>query len=265
MSLKLLADKYIELSVKAIAEITKDNYQNFNGIAEDYLFLYCRTGSMKIIVDDNPYELNENDIILIRINSSYSIEKENFSTIFLAFNGSSAEDLISVMEFENNMYHDDSHLGYYFYKIYHAYHEAEFLSIKCLGIFYELFYELTKNANVIDVDYNNQQKHVEIAKEYINQNYHLDISILDVSKKVGVTSNYLANIFARYLKRSPKTYLTEVRMEQAKKILATHKYKVKDVGSFVGYKNQLHFSSEFKKYTGYSPSEYSKITKNNSF
>ena len=32
------------------------------------------------------------------------------------------------MEFENNMYHDDSHLGYYFYKIYHAYHEAEFLS-----------------------------------------------------------------------------------------------------------------------------------------
>ena len=171
MSLKLLADKYIELSVKAIAEITKDNYQNFNGIAEDYLFLYCRTGSMKIIVDDNPYELNENDIILIRINSSYSIEKDNFSTIFLAFNGSSAEDLISVMEFENNMYHDDSHLGYYFYKIYHAYHEAEFLSIKCLGILYELFYELTKNANVIDVDYNNQQKHVEIAKEYINQNY----------------------------------------------------------------------------------------------
>ena len=265
MSLKLLADKYIELSVKAIAEITKDNYQNFNGTAENYLFLYCRTGSMKIIVDDNPYELNENDIILIRINSSYSIEKENFSTIFLAFNGSSAEDLISVMEFENNMYHDDSHIGYYFYKIYHAYHEAEFLSIKCLGILYELFYELTKNANVIDVDYNNQQKHVEIAKEYINQNYHLDISILDVSKKVGVTSNYLANIFARYLKRSPKTYLTEVRMEQAKKILATHKYKVKDVGSFVGYKNQLHFSSEFKKYTGYSPSEYSKITKNNSF
>ena len=30
-------------------------------------------------------KLNENDIILIRINSSYSIEKENFSTIFLAF------------------------------------------------------------------------------------------------------------------------------------------------------------------------------------
>ena len=45
-------------------------------------------------------------------------------------------------------------------------------------------------------------------------------------------------------------------MEQAKKILATHKYKVKDVGSFVGYKNQLHFSSEFKKYTGFSPNDY---------
>ena len=72
MSLKLLADKYIELSVKAIAEITKDNYQNFNGIAEDYLFLYCRTGSMKIIVDDNPYELNENDIIKLNPNKDYS-------------------------------------------------------------------------------------------------------------------------------------------------------------------------------------------------
>lgn len=261
MSLKLLADKYIELSVKAIAEITKDNYQNFNGIADDYLFLYCRTGSMKMIVDEKDYELKENDIILVQRNSFYSIEKGNYSTIFLAFNGSSVDDLLANLSFENNMYHDDSHLGYYFYKIYHAYHEAEYLSIKCLGILYELFYELTKKANIVDIEYNNQQKHVEIAKEYINQNYNQDITIMDVAKKVGVTSNYLANIFARYLKKSPKNYLTEVRMEQAKKILETNKYKVKEVGKLVGYKNQLHFSSEFRKYTGQSPSEFVKMAR----
>ena len=61
-----------------------------------------------------------------------------------------------------------------------------------------------------------------------------------------------------YVHKSPKEYLTTVRMEQAKKMLSTHRYKIKEVGKFVGYKNQLHFSSEFKKYTGKSPLQYSK-------
>lgn len=259
MSLKLLADKYVELNVKAVSEVTGENYLNYSK-NENYVFLYCRTGNMKVNVENELVELNESDIYLIDANADFEIVKGTFSTLYLEFNGASVDELLMYSSFSNGNHflHDDAHLGYYFYKIYHAFHEAEFLSIKCLGILYELFYELTKKSQIYEIEINSQQKHIEMAKNYINKYYNLEISIADVAKKVGVTSNYLANIFAVYMKKTPKTYLTEIRMEQAKKILATKKYKVKDVGKLVGYKNQLHFSSEFKKYTGVSPLNYSK-------
>lgn len=259
MSLKLLADKYVELNVQSICEVTGENCCNFTS-SNNYVFLYCRSGTMVIDINEKEIELKENEIYLIPANSEYCFRKGIYSTLYLEFNGASVDELIDNSVFANGNYFltDDAHLGYYFYKIYHAYHEAEFLSIKCLGILYELFYELTKRGKNIEIDYNSQQRHIEMAKNYINQNYHLEISISDVAKKVGVTSNYLANIFANYLQKTPKSYLTEVRMEQAKKLLSTHKYKIKDVGKLVGYKNQLHFSSEFKKYTGDSPLNFSK-------
>lgn len=261
MSLKLLADSYVELNIKSIKEITGENYSLYPETkSENYIFLYCRQGNTQAIIDGKNIELSENDIYLINTNISFSFTKGNYSILFLEFNGASIDDLLANSPFskENVFLHDDSHLGYYFYKIYHAYHEAEYLSLKCLGILYELFYELTKKNQINTGGISLQRRHVDLAQDFINQNYQLEITIADVAKKVGVTSNYLANIFATYLQKTPKAYLTEIRMEQAKKLLATHKYKVKEVGKLVGYKNQLHFSSEFKKYTGESPAFYAK-------
>lgn len=259
MSVKLLADKYIELNVKSVAEINSENYKSFRGRTDDYFFVMCSNGVMKISVNEMIYTLNENDTLLVTAQSMYQVFEGNFSSVFVAFNGASADELIMNSIFSGgNNYSSDNNLGYYIYKIYHAYHEAEFLSIKCLGLLYELFYEVTKNSNSSSVEVSSKERHIEMAKDFIIQNYHRDITIGDVAKKVGVTSNYLANIFSVYHQKAPKNYLTEVRMEQAKKLLATRKYKVKDVGKLVGYKNQLHFSGEFKKYTGKSPLEYSK-------
>ena len=259
MSLKLLADQYIELNVKKITEITHDNLNLFFGTAEHNIFLLCSYGEMKVIIDDEMYVLKENDILLVASNKEYSILEGKFTAVYVAFNGASVDELLYNSVFNESPYlSSTNNLAYYLYKISHAYYEAEFLSIKCLGLLYEFFYELTKQSNITDTEYNNKERHIEMAKEFIMHNYQKEISISDVARKVGVTSNYLANIFALYNQKAPKVYLTELRMEQAKKLLATHKYKVKDVGKMVGYKNQLHFSSEFKKYTGLSPLNYSK-------
>lgn len=259
MSLKLLADKYIELNIKKISDINIDNFRQFSGVANNHIFLLCSFGEMKVILNKEEFSLKENDILLIPINSEYSILEGKFTSIFIAFNGASVDELIYCSVFKNQSFlSSDNNMAYYLYKIYHAYYEAEYLSIKCLGLLYEFFYEITKQSKIDSNDYTNKEKHIEMAKEFIIQNYQKEISISDVARKVGVTSNYLANIFALYNQKAPKLYLTEVRMEQAKKLLSTHKYKVKDVGKMVGYKNQLHFSSEFKKYTGLSPLNYAK-------
>ena len=261
MSFKLLADKYIELNVQGVRELTGEAFRQSKEESQHYTFLFCRSGTMRVRIDEKEYALEDSDILYAAPKSSFAVEQGNYSCIAVSFNGATADDLLQLSQLsaKTPMIHDDnSRLGYYFYKIYHSDHEAEYLSIMCLGILYELFYELTKQGRFAKTETSNQEKHIELAKEFINQNYQTEITIADVARKVGVTSNYLANIFTVYIKKTPKLYLTQVRMEQAKKLLATHKYKVKEVGNFVGYKNQLHFSSEFKKYTGKSPLQYSK-------
>jgi AraC-like DNA-binding protein len=66
----------------------------------------------------------------------------------------------------------------------------------------------------------------------------------------------LANIFQKNVNISPKQYLIDTRMARAKLLLKTKQYKIKDVSRMVGYKNQLHFSNEFKRYYGVSPLNY---------
>lgn len=259
MGIKLLADKYVELNVKNILEISNENYKKYRGVAENNIFLLCSFGEMKVVVKKMSYTLKENDILLITCDSSYMILDGRFTAIAIEFNGASADELIYSSIFSNNPYlSSEYNLGFYIYKIFHAYNEAEYLSIKCLGLLYEFFYELTRQSNFEEVEPDSKVRHIEMAKEFIIQNYQKDISVGDIAKKAGVTSNYLANIFSTYYHKTPKLYLTEIRMEQAKKLLITQKYKVKDVGKLVGYKNQLHFSGEFKKYTGLSPLNYAK-------
>lgn len=264
MGLKLLANKYIELNIQGIEELIGEEYVDENDV-KNHIFIFCRLGNLVIAIDDKDYCLKENEVIYISSKRRIKIRKGNYSCILVQFNGSAVEELIcnSLFETDKKVIKDnDSHIGYYFYKMFHAYREKCELNIRCLGILYELFYELTKQNNHVIEIRSIKEKHINVAKDFINENYNKEISISDVAREVGVTCNYLSNLFSIYEKTTPKEYLIYVRMEQAKKLLLTEKYKVKEVSLLVGYKNQLHFSSEFRKYTSYSPLQYIKVNLN---
>ena len=46
-------------------------------------------------------------------------------------------------------------------------------------------------------------------------------------------------------------------MKKAVGILKSGEYKVAEISEMLGYSSNSYFSIQFKKYTGYSPSEYS--------
>ena len=54
-------------------------------------------------------------------------------------------------------------------------------------------------------------------------------------------------------------YLTELRMNKAKKLLCGDECSVQDVAEQVGYRDLKYFSRLFKKTTGISPSDYKKL------
>jgi two-component system response regulator YesN len=94
------------------------------------------------------------------------------------------------------------------------------------------------------------------AMGYIQEHYQNDIGIEHVAAATGFSASYLHQLFKRELDRTFLDYLTEFRVEQAKRILRTENTKMAYVATRVGYRSPQHFSQVFKKMTGTLPHQY---------
>ena len=63
--------------------------------------------------------------------------------------------------------------------------------------------------------------------------------------------------FKRQLGTSPRNFINQQKIEQAK-ILLLEKMSITDVAMYLGFTSSSYFSTVFKKFTLYTPSEYIK-------
>lgn len=94
---------------------------------------------------------------------------------------------------------------------------------------------------------------------YLHSNYAEKIKLEDIGKLTFFSPNYCENIFKRETGRSVIDYLLEIRMEEAKKLLAEGSLSLGAVSEAAGFDDYNYFSRVFKKRTGYTPSEYRKL------
>lgn len=92
----------------------------------------------------------------------------------------------------------------------------------------------------------------------VNNNYsNCEYSLLDLAKSVGFSESYISKTLKKDIGMTFNEYLTNIRIEMAKKILMTEGKltTVNEVAKRVGYSNQHYFSQVFKKHIGATPSE----------
>ena len=81
-------------------------------------------------------------------------------------------------------------------------------------------------------------------------------SIADLAKASGSSSASIHRMFLQYCNCTPLSYMTRYRMMFAEEMLSTGERSIKEIASLLGYRNQLYFSSVFRKYHGVSPSDF---------
>lgn len=98
---------------------------------------------------------------------------------------------------------------------------------------------------------------VVIAKRAIHERFaDSSFSLEEASERAGVSKNHLSSEFSRETGETFTDYLGRVRIEEAKRLLATTSLLVSQVGERVGYPNVEHFSRVFKKSAGVSPGRF---------
>ncbi len=94
--------------------------------------------------------------------------------------------------------------------------------------------------------------------DYIMNNFTRSIKL----KTVSEIANMAPTSFCRYFKtRTGKTYvqfLNEIRLGYVRKLLMEKDYSIQMAAMEAGYKNLSNFNTQFKKYTGETPSIYMK-------
>ncbi len=97
---------------------------------------------------------------------------------------------------------------------------------------------------------------VASAVQYIQENFHREISLQSVAERQGISANYLSHMFSRYLNISFVNYLNNVRVEHSKKLLADPSLKIYEVSERVGFYSTAYFIRVFKNATGLTPTEF---------
>ena len=107
-----------------------------------------------------------------------------------------------------------------------------------------------------DLNDGRQNKVAQLMEKYIEANYQYDISMQDAAKAMNYSETYFSKLFKQCFQKNFTTYLTEYRVEEAKRQLQQPTVNVKDVGKAVGYGDSNYFTKVFRRITGMSPTEY---------
>ncbi len=97
---------------------------------------------------------------------------------------------------------------------------------------------------------------LNIAKEYIDNNYDKDLTLTQVAKYIFLSDSYFAHSFKDKFGISPKSYILKVRIEAAKEYLENTDIKVAEVAKLVGFSSQQRFNDIFRKHEDLTPLTY---------
>jgi two-component system response regulator YesN len=109
------------------------------------------------------------------------------------------------------------------------------------------------------------KKVLQSALDYIEENYtQTGLNLNEVAGAIGVSPNYFSGMFSQEMNMTFVEYVTNKRMEQAKRLLAQQQLSSAETAAAVGYKDAHYFSFVFKKTVGMSPREWRGKAQSNS-
>ncbi|WP_256762453.1 response regulator [Cohnella sp. WQ 127256] len=98
---------------------------------------------------------------------------------------------------------------------------------------------------------------VRQALDYMEKNFaDEDVGADAIARHLGISRDHFRHVFKEETGQTVLDQLTDIRMNNARRLLNEGKYKIYEIAELVGYRNSQYFSQVFKKTMGMSPLEY---------
>lgn len=138
---------------------------------------------------------------------------------------------------------------------------ANICEIKTVELLLEIWETLYENANISESApaakaSAHTQAQLQIMMQYIHKNFSEHITLADIAQTVSVSKSSALNIFNKYLRISPVSYLINYRLKRAAKLLASTDSSIYSIACNTGFENIGYFCRSFKELFGVTPSAY---------
>ena len=235
-----------------------------------YLFHYIISGTGTLMADNakgetQTYSIKSGQGFLIfpgQITTYIADQNLPWEYVWIEFDGLRVKEALDLTELSVNtpVYHSHSKdlreqlMNEMLYIVHHA-KESPFHLIGHLYLFLDYLIQSAKSKKLVQSS-KMSDYYIKEAINYIEQNFQNNITIEDIAAVCGINRSYFGKIFRNSIGRSPQEFLMNYRMVKATELLKLTSLSIAEIGSAVGYENQLHFSRAFKTIYGVSPREW---------
>ncbi len=99
---------------------------------------------------------------------------------------------------------------------------------------------------------------LEATLQYLKENYFEPLPLPEVARKAGFSVPVFTRVFKQATGTSYLNYLRQIRIERAKKLLASTLLTLEQIAQSCGFNSQHHLIRAFKKVTSLTPGAYRK-------
>ncbi|WP_371193783.1 helix-turn-helix domain-containing protein [Glaciecola sp. SC05] len=96
---------------------------------------------------------------------------------------------------------------------------------------------------------------IRVPVEYVRANYASSITVEQLAELSFLSVSALERRFKRYLSKTPKQFINQVRLENARRLIMEGEGPIADVALACGFSDQSYFSKQFKSLFAVQPSK----------
>lgn len=252
----------------------------------DMEIVYIHEGQAQFHIDEDYFNSEKGDIILIRPNALHSIHPIGRNYHFMdAINfhldllGYSTLDYASI-NYLQPLYNGQLDFDRVIKPHQKGYVEIRKLLIETMeiGYFRENFFELELKSKLLSLlqllfkhsyvhskeqthDAYRREEKIRTIIDYINAHYQEELTIDHLASICSYSPTYFMNFFKKNLGVSCIDYLISYRLRKATELLQHSSLSILEIASEVGFSNLSNFNRQFKKVYHMTPRQYRENTK----
>ncbi|MCR1842144.1 helix-turn-helix transcriptional regulator [Murimonas intestini] len=261
------------------------SYQDISFLAhwhQEIEFIFVRSGSAHLSINEHNFTAHKGDLVVIDTGDFHYSDSSKMKNVldFIIFDTSILSSLYNHSHFASPLVSASELKRYGMEKDVLALFADVSRELKEKEPYYkeivtarlrDFWYLLKRKRPQSCQDMTSENKRMSLLYDmqqllsYMDEHYADNITLTYAAEKMNFSESHFSKVFKKLIGINFVTYLNMVRVEQAAARLKNTSSRVTDVALNCGFNNVRTFNRVFKEITGYTPSQFLKLTDPDSY